>query len=47
MEPTNPLFKGFGQILVEWDPEALTPDGIPWKLRAWAESYTYNEGGSL
>jgi hypothetical protein len=46
MEPTDPLFQGFGQIVIEYDPEADSPDGIPWPIRMWPESYTYNEGGS-
>ncbi len=46
MEPDDPLFQGFGQILIEYDPEADSPDGIPWPIRAWPDSYSYNEGGS-
>jgi hypothetical protein len=46
MEPEDDDFQGFGQIVIEYDPEADSPDGIPWPLRAWPESFTYFEGGS-
>ncbi len=39
-------FNGFGEIVIKYDPEAVSPDGIPWPVKAWADSLTYIEGAA-
>ena len=47
VDPNNPLFDGFGEITLRYDPNAMLPDGIPWPIQINAEPLTYVEGGSL
>ena len=43
---SDPLFAGFGEIVLRYDPDAKLPDGIPWPIQLQPEPGTYWEGGS-
>jgi len=45
--PGEAGFEGFGEIVLEYDPEAGIPDGIPWPVNAEPKAGTYHEGGKL
>ncbi|MFB3082819.1 MAG: hypothetical protein ACE1Z4_05105, partial [Gammaproteobacteria bacterium] len=47
IDPSDPLFNGFGQITLRYDPDAKLPDGIPWPIKIAADPVTYTEGGSM
>ncbi|MCH8004683.1 MAG: hypothetical protein IH888_00470 [Planctomycetes bacterium] len=47
IDPSDPLFNGFGQITLRYDPDAKLPDGIPWPIKIAADPLTYTEGGSM
>jgi hypothetical protein len=43
-DPLDPDFSGFGEILLEYDPEIVLPDGIPWPILAEPIPASYREG---
>ena len=45
-DPSDPLFAGFGEIVLRYDPDVKLPDGIPWPIQLQPEPGTYWEGGS-
>lgn len=45
--PGESGFSGFGEITLEYDPEAGIPDGIPWPVTVNALVESYREGGFL
>ncbi len=42
--PLDPSFDGFGEIVLEYDPEVVLPDGIPWPIMAETVAASYREG---
>jgi hypothetical protein len=45
--PGESGFSGFGEITLEYDPDAGIPDGIPWPVTVNAVVESYREGGML
>ena len=43
-DPLDPAFSGFGEIVLEYDPEVVLPDGIPWPIVAEPVAASYREG---
>jgi hypothetical protein len=43
-DPLDPSFTGFGEIVLEYDPDVVLPDGIPWPIVAEPVAASYREG---
>ena len=43
-DPLDPSFSGFGEIVLEYDPDVVLPDGIPWPIVAEPVAASYREG---
>ena len=43
-DPLSPDFEGFGEIVLEYDPDIVLPDGIPWPILAEPVAASYREG---
>ena len=43
-DPLSPDFEGFGEIVLEYDPDLVLPDGIPWPILAEPVAASYREG---
>ena len=43
-DPLDPSFTGFGEIVLEYDPDVVLPDGIPWPILAEPIAASYREG---
>ena len=43
-DPLDPSFAGFGEIVLEYDPDVVLPDGIPWPIVAVPIAASYREG---